>query len=168
MGKPLPKPGFYCRAREPSSKASCRPPQNRSRKSSRNAKPGTANCEPKTASCELFGGGSGIRTHGPLRVSGFQDRCIKPLCHPSRICSEALLRSVRAELCHLRGGSQREASTGAVDEGITQVIPGVLTLIRCFERSSPKPPSLPPHRGTAADYNRGWHPWSVPRLRGRW
>src|SRR5260370_22798112 len=59
--------------------------------------------------CELFGGGSGIRTHGPLRVSGFQDRCIKPLCHPSRICSEALLRSVRAELCHLRGGSQREA-----------------------------------------------------------
>src|ERR1700704_3777278 len=30
----------------------------------------------------LFGG-SGIRTHGPLRVSGFQDRCNRPLCHPS-------------------------------------------------------------------------------------
>jgi hypothetical protein len=29
------------------------------------------------------GGGSGIRTHGHLRVSGFQDRRIRPLCHPS-------------------------------------------------------------------------------------
>jgi hypothetical protein len=67
------------------------------------------NREPKTVNRELFGGGSGIRTHGPLRVSGFQDRCIKPLCHPSRICSEPLLRSVRAEVCHRRAGSQREA-----------------------------------------------------------
>ena len=31
------------------------------------------------------GGGSGIRTHGPFRVSGFQDRCNKPLYHPSTI-----------------------------------------------------------------------------------
>ena len=29
------------------------------------------------------GGGGGIRTHGPLRVSGFQDRCNRPLYHPS-------------------------------------------------------------------------------------
>ncbi len=29
-------------------------------------------------------GGSGeIRTHGPLRVDGFQDRCNRPLCHAS-------------------------------------------------------------------------------------
>ena len=28
-------------------------------------------------------GGGGIRTHGDLRLFGFQDRCIKPLCHPS-------------------------------------------------------------------------------------
>src|SRR5260370_28938374 len=31
------------------------------------------------------GGGSGIRTHGSLRISGFQDRCVKPLCHPSKL-----------------------------------------------------------------------------------
>ncbi len=30
-----------------------------------------------------FGGGSGIRTHGSLRISGFQDRCNQPLYHPS-------------------------------------------------------------------------------------
>jgi hypothetical protein len=29
------------------------------------------------------GGGSGIRTHGSLRIPGFQDRCFKPLSHPS-------------------------------------------------------------------------------------
>ena len=28
-------------------------------------------------------GGGGIRTHEPLRVSGFQDRRDRPLCHPS-------------------------------------------------------------------------------------
>ena len=34
------------------------------------------------------GGGGGIRTHGTLRLSGFQDRRIRPLCHPSvnRFC----------------------------------------------------------------------------------
>lgn len=31
----------------------------------------------------FISGGSGIRTHGTLRHSGFQDRCIRPLCHPS-------------------------------------------------------------------------------------
>ena len=31
----------------------------------------------------MYGGGSGIRTHGSLRISGFQDRCNKPLYHPS-------------------------------------------------------------------------------------
>lgn len=30
-------------------------------------------------------GGGGIRTHGPLRVSGFQDRCNRPLYHPSKL-----------------------------------------------------------------------------------
>lgn len=29
------------------------------------------------------GGGGGIRTHGTLRPSGFQDRRNRPLCHPS-------------------------------------------------------------------------------------
>ena len=31
----------------------------------------------------VIGGGGEIRTHGPLRVAGFQDRCLKPLGHPS-------------------------------------------------------------------------------------
>ena len=29
------------------------------------------------------GGGSGIRTHEGISPAGFQDRCIRPLCHPS-------------------------------------------------------------------------------------
>ena len=32
------------------------------------------------------GRGGGIRTHGDLRHAGFQDRCIRPLCHPSLDC----------------------------------------------------------------------------------
>ena len=31
------------------------------------------------------GRGGGIRTHGTFRYAGFQDRCIRPLCHPSAI-----------------------------------------------------------------------------------
>ena len=30
-----------------------------------------------------YGGGDGIRTHGPVTVDGFQDRCLKPLGHTS-------------------------------------------------------------------------------------
>ena len=30
------------------------------------------------------GGGGGIRTHGAFRPDGFQDRCNKPLYHPSK------------------------------------------------------------------------------------
>ena len=33
--------------------------------------------------CERTGGGSGIRTHGAFRHAGFQDRCFRPLSHPS-------------------------------------------------------------------------------------
>ncbi|CDH44983.1 hypothetical protein BN874_200053 [Candidatus Contendobacter odensis Run_B_J11] len=29
------------------------------------------------------GGEGGIRTHGPLRINGFQDRRNRPLCHLS-------------------------------------------------------------------------------------
>jgi hypothetical protein len=31
----------------------------------------------------LCGGSGEIRTHGPFRVAGFQDRCNRPLCHAS-------------------------------------------------------------------------------------
>ena len=44
----------------------------------------------KTAKAAVFGfGGSGeIRTHGGLlTLDGFQDRCIKPLCHASLVGS---------------------------------------------------------------------------------
>ena len=30
-----------------------------------------------------IGGGSGIRTHGALRLNGFRDRPVRPLRHPS-------------------------------------------------------------------------------------
>src|SRR5256885_4920021 len=40
------------------------------------------------------GGGGGIRTHEPFRVSGFQDRRIRPLCHPDR-------KSTRLNSSHL-------------------------------------------------------------------
>jgi hypothetical protein len=38
---------------------------------------------PSRAGRYIHGGGSGIRTHGSLRIPGFQDRCFKPLSHPS-------------------------------------------------------------------------------------
>ncbi len=37
----------------------------------------------------LWSGGSGIRTHGSLRLAAFQELCIRPLCHPSRGAAEA-------------------------------------------------------------------------------
>ena len=36
-----------------------------------------------------LGGGGEIRTRGPLRAAGFQDRCIRPLCHPSDVATVA-------------------------------------------------------------------------------
>jgi hypothetical protein len=34
-------------------------------------------------------GGRGIRTPGDLRLNGFQDRRIRPLCHPSVYASSS-------------------------------------------------------------------------------
>ena len=36
-----------------------------------------------TQPVEIYGGGGGIRTHGGLHHSGFQDRRLRPLDHPS-------------------------------------------------------------------------------------
>lgn len=33
---------------------------------------------------KIAGGGRGIRTPEALRLAGFQDQCIQPLCHPSK------------------------------------------------------------------------------------
>jgi hypothetical protein len=38
----------------------------------------------RTIPTTLNNGGGGIRTHGPFRVAGFQDRSHQPLDHPSR------------------------------------------------------------------------------------
>ena len=50
----------------------------------------------------LTGGGRGIRTPGARRLNGFQDRRIRPLCHPS--------------------ASQSRASTGSTQKPETSVI----------------------------------------------
>ena len=44
----------------------------------------------------LYGGGGEIRTHGPLRIDGFQDRWVKPLPHASSYQpTSALTNAVR-------------------------------------------------------------------------
>ena len=50
-----------------------------------------------------YGGGGGIRTHGTLRLSGFQDRRNRPLCHPSFviIISSLISQAYRLEYCSL-------------------------------------------------------------------
>jgi hypothetical protein len=50
-----------------------------------------------TSRLRNFNGGSGIRTHEVLPPAGFQDRCIQPLCHPSRR-AESLLFSPQVNL----------------------------------------------------------------------
>ena len=47
--------------------------------------------QPIHFSCQqIGGGGGGIRTHGWLPIGGFQDRCHKPLDHPSRVVMHAM------------------------------------------------------------------------------
>ncbi len=43
----------------------------------------------------LQGGGGGIRTPGELPLNGFQDRRIRPLCHPSREAALTLVVRLR-------------------------------------------------------------------------
>jgi hypothetical protein len=51
------------------------------------------------------GGGGEIRTHETFRPSGFQDRRIQPLCHPS-------LETGSRELCHRSVVGQGAALAG--------------------------------------------------------
>ena len=44
---------------------------------------GNGELEPEVRNKRESGGEGGIRTHGELPHAGFQDRCIRPLCHPS-------------------------------------------------------------------------------------
>ncbi len=50
----------------------------------------------------LTGGGRGIRTPGARRLNGFQDRRIRPLCHPSGHESTSVPWSVRAAMTGMR------------------------------------------------------------------
>jgi hypothetical protein len=53
-------------------------------------------CSALASTISATGGWGGIRTHGRLHVAGFQDRCLKPLGHPStRRLSERLARFSR-------------------------------------------------------------------------
>ena len=44
-----------------------------------------ANDSSPSSSVSIFGGGGGIRTHGPVTDFGFQDRCTRPLCDLSKL-----------------------------------------------------------------------------------
>jgi hypothetical protein len=66
-----------------------------------------------------FHGGGGIRTRGPgLPDSGFQDRCIRPLCHRSarqrrrRRCSTP--RGLSPALCTIGGAIRRGAGVWSI------------------------------------------------------
>ena len=48
----------------------------------------------------LFGGEGGIRTHGSLRINGFQDRRNRPLCHLSEDEPAVSRRAIRLDRSH--------------------------------------------------------------------
>ncbi len=61
-----------------------------------------------------FGGSGEIRTHGSLRIAGFQDRCNRPLCHASNTSVTRLKTGCRFWLrrhCVVK--------TGAIDHSAT-------------------------------------------------
>ncbi len=73
------------------------------------------------------GGGGGIRTHEPFRVSGFQDRCNRPLYHPSGGAWDRQIMPVAAgfrnrvrhwprKICgsHARPAARRRAPSDAI------------------------------------------------------
>ena len=39
----------------------------------------------QSAELQFFSGERGIRTPGPVKINGFQDRRIRPLCHLSKV-----------------------------------------------------------------------------------
>src|SRR6476660_8900381 len=66
----------------------------------------------------VSGGWGGIRTHGRLHVAGFQDRCLKPLGHPS---------SIGGWLSRVGTGCARRGMNQAGRMGVNQ------TSLRCWE-----------------------------------
>src|SRR3954467_15159764 len=76
-------------------------------------------------SAEEPGGWGGIRTHGRLHVAGFQDRCLKPLGHPS---SEGFCLSPAEPSCARRAVNQAgrkrvlRSSLGCIEESVLGTI----------------------------------------------
>src|SRR5262249_20855717 len=61
-------------------------------------------CETGLFAAKGEGGGGGIRTRERFRVVGFQDRCNRPLCHPSDACHPTgLPHSVQSRPQNYRG-----------------------------------------------------------------
>ena len=56
---------------------------------------------------KMPGGRGGIRTHGCFHIAGFQDRCIRPLCHPSGKKQIIQEDSVLELLCPASGPVQK-------------------------------------------------------------
>ena len=65
----------------------------------------------KRVSEGVSGGESGIRTHEAFQPAGFQDQCIRPLCHLSKPVGDAspLVRVAHAEKCKVWARRQRFA-----------------------------------------------------------
>lgn len=98
--------------------------------------------KPQTLFVFQSGGRGRIRTHGYFHIGGFQDRCIRPLCHPSRsVTSEphqpiALLSRVLLGSLSFRFGIVRLLHT----ERLASFSRGILATFRLVCRAcSPSP-----------------------------
>ena len=78
--------------------------------------------------------GGGIRTHGPLRVSGFQDRCIRPTMRPLLKVRDILFHPGQPLAWHFP-----EAGVGLVGQ---KLVYAVYTLLYGLKLN---PPRVIPH-----------------------
>ncbi len=127
------------------------------------------------------GGGSRIRTHGALRLSGFQDRRLRPLGHPSARVSRARLprcrrRCVRpiraartqratrsAHATKRRGSIGRHTGEGQVKRAPQFARPAMSSRTRCA-RSLPGARASRRAQVARASAGRPSRHWISPRL----
>ena len=91
----------------------------------------------------LSGGRGGIRTHGALPHGGFQDRCNRPLCHPS---ASAVRLGDRREGTRGRGQRQGAGALAALSAPASATTPSLREVPPQSSRpaSTPDPRSLTP------------------------
>ena len=65
----------------------------------------------KSQSGVCDGGGDGIRTHGSVNSGGFQDRCLRPLGHPS---SGGLKHTISGRSCSRRRSKGEDPGVGCI------------------------------------------------------